>query len=245
MNINSLPRNLWAFMWHFLKHYKGFVISFTIIAALAGCQGPFSNLLIKSIINTLAAGTTTHLSWYAVLLVANFIVFDNFTWRTLGYLNYKYEAVIKNEVISQTFEYILGSSYQYFQNNLSGRVANQITTLADNMERIIHRIAADFMRGASLLIISLISMYLVNTRFFYTLLIWSIVFSLTSIALSKFLVSLSDKHAEAESQNSGELVDSITNAHNVRIFARRSYEVLRLKSSLSITKNQFQKKNYF
>lgn len=248
MKSNNLPTNLWAFIWHFLKHYKGFVLSFTIVAALAGCQGPFSSLLIKSLINTLVAsqGTTPpQIYWYAILLVLNFIVFDNFTWRTLGYLNYKYEAVIKNEVISQTFEYVLGSSYQYFQNNLSGRVANQITTLADNIERIVNKIAPDFVRGTSLIIISLISMYLVNPRFFATLLIWFITFSFISIALSKYLVVLSDKHAQAESLNSGELVDSITNAHNVRIFARRGYEVSRLKHSLVDTKKQFQKKEMY
>ncbi|MFA6303618.1 MAG: ABC transporter ATP-binding protein [Legionella sp.] len=248
MNSKSLPTNLWAFIWHFLKQYKGFVLCFAISATLAGFQGPFSSLLIKSLINTLATPQAKDLHllyWYAVLLVANFIVFDNCTWRTVSYLNYKYEALIKNQIISQTFEYVLGSSYQYFQNNLSGRVANQITTLGDNIERIIHRIAPQFFRGASLLCIALISMYLVNVRFFYTLLIWFIVFSFTSIALSKFLVSLSDKHAEAESLNSGELVDSITNAHNVRIFARRTYEVSRLKHSLAITQKQFQKKELY
>jgi ATP-binding cassette subfamily B protein len=43
-----------AFIWHFLKQYKGFVLCFAIAATLAGFQDPFSSLLIKSLINTLA-----------------------------------------------------------------------------------------------------------------------------------------------------------------------------------------------
>ena len=63
--------------------------------------------------------------------------------------------------------------------------------------------------------------------------------------MSKYLVNLSDIHTESESMNSGQLVDSITNVSNVRIFARRIYEVLRLENSLRITKVKFQKKELF
>lgn len=45
--------------------------------------------------------------------------------------------------------------------------------------------------------------------------------------------------------NSGELVDSISNAMNVRIFANRLHEVSRLDTSLLITKEKFQKKELF
>ncbi|MFI4918321.1 MAG: ABC transporter ATP-binding protein [Legionellales bacterium] len=245
---NNLPQNIWVFIWHFLKPYRRVVVLFIIIAAFAGCWGPFNSLLIKSIINTLAsnqADNSSVLTWTAWLLVLNFIVFDNFTWRAIGYLNYKFEPIIKNQIISQTFEYALGSSHQFFQDNLSGRLSNQITTLADNVERILHRISADFIRGASLLVIALISMYSVNHKFFYTLLIWFIAFSSISMFLSKYLIDLSDVHAESESMNSGALVDSISNVSNVRIFARRLYEIGRLDNSLLTTKEKFQKKELF
>lgn len=244
----NLSQNLSLFIWHFLKPYKHVVLLFIIVAMFAGCWGPFNSLLIKSIINILVSNQADNgsvLSWTAGLLVVNFIIFDNFTWRTLGYLNYKYEPVIKNQIISQTFDYVLGSSHQFFQENLSGRIANQITTLAENVERILHRISADFIRGLSLLVVALVSMYVVNPKFFYTLLVWFAVFSSVSMLLSKYLVALSDNHAEAESMNSGELVDSITNVSNIRIFSRRHFEGTRLSHSLQITKEKFQKKELF
>lgn len=154
----------------------------------------------------------------AGLLVVNFIVFDNVTWRTLGFLNYKYEARIKNQIISQTFEYVLGGSTQFFQDNLSGRIADQITTLAENLEIILHRISVDFLRGASLLLVSFITAYSVNALFFYILFFWFIVFASFSIWMSARLVQLSDDHASSESQLSGQLVDSLANQSNVRIF---------------------------
>lgn len=240
--------NLWSFIWHFLKPYKIAVFTFIAIAVLAGCWNPFNSLLIKTMINTMVSspkGTVTGLMWPAILLVLNFVIFDNITWRFIGYLNYKYEPIIKNKIISHTFEQVLGSSQQFFHDSLSGRIASQINILADNIERILHRISADFIRGASLLIIAFISMYFVNPRFFLTLAIWLIIFSAFSIYMSKYLVALSDNHTESESKNSGELVDSISNASNVRIFARRFFEVSRLGISLASIKEKFQKKEMF
>ncbi len=249
MNL-TLPKNVWSFIWHFLKLHKVVVFLYVSIALLAGCWGPFNSLLIKQLINILITLNIENpnislLAWPAAALVLNFIVFDNFTWRSIGYLNYKYQPIIKNAIISETFAYILGSSYQFFHDNLSGRISNQIKTLADNIERILHRIAADFIRGFSLLVVALLSMYLVNPLFFYTLTIWFICFSIFSLYMSKTLVNLSDRYAESESLISGLLVDSISNVNNIRMFARSKYEIASLEGSLLSTKTAFQKNELF
>lgn len=215
---------------------------------LAGCWGPFNSMLLKTMINILTPSRIENISlltWPAVLLVLNFIIFDNFTWRTIGYLNCKFLPVIKNQIISETFSFVLGSSHQFFQDNLSGRISSQINTLADNIERILYYILPDFIRAFSLLLIAFITMYYVNPMFFYTLALWFLAFVSFSIAMSKRLVNLSDIHTDAESVISGQLVDSITNVSNVGIFARRSYEVSRLEKSLLTTQKTFQRKEKF
>lgn len=244
----KVEQNLWSFIWHFLKPYKGFVFSFIFLAIIAGSWGPFNNLLIKYIINILSSSDsvdTSLLIYPAVLLVLNFIIFDNLAWRSIAYLNYKYEPLIKNQVTIETYEYVLDSSSQFFQNNLSGRIASQITTLAENMQRIIHHISPDFIKGFSLLIISFFSMYLVNPRFFWTLSIWFIVFASFSIILSKRIVHLSDEQTAAESDVAGQLVDTLSNNINVRIFARKNNEISRLSKDLDLTKEKFQTKEWF
>jgi ATP-binding cassette subfamily B protein len=245
---NFLPNNLYTFIWHFLKNYKGIVVIYVCIAMLAGCWGPFNSILIKYMINILSSTHNQNLSlltWPAVLLVLNFIVFDNFTWRSIGYLNYKFQPVIKNQIITDVFRFILNYSNQFFHDNLSGRLSSQITALADNIERILHRIASDFIRGFSLLIIAFISTYYVNAIFFYVLALWFVAFSTFSIMMSKKLVKLSDIHGDSESAISGELVDKIANVSTIRIFARRLSEVLRLNNTLELTKKTFQTKELY
>src|SRR3990167_1926940 len=211
----QLHHTLPSFIWHFSKPYKNVCVLYVCLALLAGCWGPFNSMLIKDMINVLSSPQSENISlltWPAVLLVLNFIVFDNFTWRSIGYLNYKFRPVIKNQIISETFRFVLGSSHQFFHDNLSGRLSNQITTLADNIERILYPIFANFLRGFSLLMVALVGMYYVNPTFFYVLALWFLAFSSFSILMSKRLVHLSDIHAGAESIISGQLVDSITNA---------------------------------
>lgn len=245
-----MPLNVWSFIWHFLKPYKYQVFIYICIALLAGCWGPINSLLIKEIINLLTTLNIENpdisvLMWPGAALVFNFLVFDNFTWRSINYLNYKYQPLIKNSIIAETFEYLLGSSHQFFHDNLSGRVASQIKTLADNIERILHGISAPFIRGIALLLVALVSMYLVNPLFFYTLALWAICFALFSVYMSRTFVILSDRYAETDSTVSGLLVDSISNIQNIRMFARSHYEVLRLKNALLPSKKAFQENELF
>lgn len=243
---NTLPNHLGTFIWHFLKPYRAAVGLFILLALLAGFWGPLNSILVKVFINTLTAKTDpSSLYWIAGLLVLNFIIFDNVTWRTLGYLNYKYEALIKNQIISQTFEYVLGSSAQFFQDNLSGRLSDQIITLADNLEIILHRVSVDFIRGASLLIVSFITSYYVNAMFFYILLLWFLAFASFSIWMSRRLVQLSDDHASSESLLSGQLVDSLSNQANIRIFSQKRYEVERMNLFFNKVLRAFQRKELF
>lgn len=243
-----LSQNLRLFIWHFLKPYKHIVVFYVVIALLAGCWGPFNSFLMKYIINILPSTLSEGfylLAWPAALIVLNFVVFDNVTWRTLDYLDYKFLADIKNKIRAETFQFVLGLSHQFFQATLSGRIASQIQILAENIERIINPLSKDLLRGFSLLLIAFISTYYVNTKFFYTLALWFVSFFAFSLWMMRTLVELSDKHASSESMISGQFVDSITNTNNIRIFARETYEGLRMESFLGTNKEAFQKKAWF
>ncbi|HAT8173868.1 TPA: ATP-binding cassette domain-containing protein, partial [Legionella pneumophila] len=115
----------------------------------------------------------------------------------------------------------------------------------DNLEIILHRVSVDFLRGASLLVVSFITAYFVNVLFFYILFLWFIAFASFSIWMSARLVQLSDNHASSESQLSGQLVDSLANQSNIRIFSRKIYEVERMNAFFRMVQRAFQRKELF
>ncbi len=245
---DQLPKNLSSFIWHFLKHYKIAAVTYISLAACAGLWGTFNNILVKHVINSLPlveTGNASLLVLPAVLIVLNFIVFDNITWRSIGYMDYIYQPVITNRIITQTTDFVLSNSHQYFQDNLAGRISHQIIRLADNIEKILHQISRDLIRGGAVLIIAFITSYSVNPVFFYILLLWFIGFSSFSLYMSKRLVQLANDHATQEAALSGQLVDCISNQSNIRLFAKKDYELSRMQTFLVLIKNAFQTKELF
>lgn len=228
---NALPKTIFPFLWHFLRDYKTVVLVYALLAIAAGFWVPFNSIIIKQLINLLPDvqdGNVAILTMPAVLLVVNFIVFDNFTWRALTYIRGKYVPIIINRIIGTSMDYLLGQSHQFYQDNLSGKIAKQIGNLADGVERLTGTIASNFLRGASLLITSFIASYFVNPVFCLILVIWFALFATISLVMSRKLVALSDVQAASESVVVGEMVDVLSNSSNVRIFSRNPYEHLRM-----------------
>ena len=244
----NLSNRLSFFIWKFLNPYKHIVILYISISILAGFMGPINSILLKNIIDTISKSSSNEIETIflpLIFLIINFIVLDNLTWRSISYINYKYQPLIKNKIIYDTFQFTLNSPQSFFQDNLSGRIANHINTLADNIVRLLYPIFPNFLRNFSLLIISLFIVYQVNISFFLTMILWAIIFFSFSFFMSKKLVYLSDVFANSESSISGALVDSITNSSNVRLFAKNNYELSYLDRLLEIRKKAFKKEELF
>lgn len=246
--MTKFPKNIWSFIWTFLKPYKFVSVIYICIAITAGFMGPISSFLIKYIIDSLVESKSKNIEnlvFPSIFIVLNFILLDNFTWRLISYINFKYQAIIKNKIVIDTTSYILSSPQSYFYNNFSGRIATHINTLSDNIIRILYPIIPHFTRNTSLLIISLFLVYNVNIYFFCTMLLWAILFLSFSFAMSIRLVHLSDAYANSESSISGSLVDAISNVSNIRFFARISFEISFLTNLLNLRKKNFQNEELF
>lgn len=227
----ALPKTLFALIWFFLRSHKLIVMTCAVCSIAAGFWGPFNSILIKQLINLLPNvknGDISILILPASLVVINFIVFDNFTWRSVNYIWAKYVPIIQNKIMGQMLNHALSHSQGFYQNNLSGKISKQITNLVDGITRLITYTAVNFLRGLSLLITAFITAYFVNPTFCIILMTWFMCFAGFSIWTSHKLVGLSDQLATEESIVVGELVDSLSNHHSVRIFSRKGYENLRM-----------------
>ena len=232
-------QTLFPFILHYVRPYKGAAFVFVLMAIAAGFWGPVNAFLLKQIVDAAKHAPLKDSSlivWPSVLIVVNFIVLDNFTWRGIGLLNRWYQPLIKNNILSDTFAYLTHAPFRFFQNKLSGRLSNQVTLLADQIESILEVHVPHFLRGAFLFMAALLGLLSVDVRFFVVMTIWFVVFFVLSLVMSQKLVHFSDKHAARESQTAGQLVDGLSNIHNVRLFANSQYEVKRLSRYLDKAK---------
>lgn len=231
----ELPKTLFPFIWHFLKENKIIVFTAIFLSIIAGFWGSFNSLLIKQLIDLLPTinggandGNVAVLAMPAGLIVLNFIIFDNVTWRSVNYIWAKYIPVVQNKIIAVMLDYCLSHSHSFYQNSLSGKISKQITNLSDEIVEIITFKMTNFLRGGSLLLAAFAASYYVNGVFCLILITWFIIFASFSIFMSKKIVNLADKLASVETVIVGELVDSLSNHSNVRIFGRKSQENLRM-----------------
>ncbi|MFO1257545.1 MAG: ABC transporter ATP-binding protein [Gammaproteobacteria bacterium] len=247
-NQNILPKGLFKFIWYFLHAHKTVVFTVIFLSIIAGFWGPFNSLLIKHLIDllpTVQDGNLQVLALPASLIVINFILFDNFTWRGINFIWAKYVPVVQNTIISVTLDYSLAHSHGFYQNKLSGKISKQITNLSDSIIDIITYKITNFLRGASLLLAAFAASYYVNSVFCLILTTWFILFATLSISMSRKIVSLADKLAEEETVVVGELVDSLSNHSNVRIFGRKIYENLRMRPFFENQRNAYYSLNIY
>lgn len=172
-----LPSTLFPFMWHFLKQHQGAVVIYVLLALAAGCWGPCNSMLIKQVINLLPSATGGNISVLilpASLIVVNFIVFDNITWRGINYIRAKFAPVIMNRIIGALMDHCLAKSHSFYQDHLSGKISKQITNISEGLEILASGVVCHFLRGASLLLIGFIVAFGVNPIFCLILVVWFI-----------------------------------------------------------------------
>jgi ATP-binding cassette subfamily B protein len=248
METSPLPKTLFPFIIHSLKGYKGAVFFYTFLSLAAGMWGPLNSILLKQLIDALP-NFKTHSGLSVILpaslIVINFVIFDNVTWRGITYTKYKVIPFLLNKIDNALLDYTLQHSHQFFQERMSGTLSKQIFHVIDGIEKILSSSICHILRAASLLLMSFIFAWRVNPIFFQILALWSLFFFSISLYMSQKLTHLSERQASKESILGGQIIDSLTHAFNIHIFARRTYEIDRRTNDLSAYQKAYQKKEWY
>ena len=229
------------------------MIGFVMCAVISGLFNIIFSTLLKIIIdiidfNTTASSHTTlslkSLFWPSIGFIINFEI-HNTMWRLMNCINYKVQPLVKNTIIQETFNYIIRHSHQFFQDHMAGKLSNNITILANSIERAVHDLSRHIIRGTIMVCATFITLYLVHPDFFWCFLIWAFLFGAGSFWASRKSILFVDYLASTESAVSGNLVDSISNTQNIRYFSMFSFESSYLLKTLSAMRLAFRKKEKF
>lgn len=249
MIINKPTYKLPKYFWSFYKPYKWHVFILLLFAIVLGFNGFINSYLTKIIIDSLVdldnqSRILDAIFWPAIFIFLHMEVYS-ISWRVLDYIRLKTTPVIRNNIVYHAFNYIHNQSQSFFQNSLSGAIANNINILADNIDLISKTIFIRITRGIIQIVVAFIAMYFVYPIFSFALIIWVFTFIFISLKFSRKILTLSDAYAKSQSEVSGRVVDSIANFTNVKIFARKSFESFNLAKSLDIMKKRYENREWF
>jgi ATP-binding cassette subfamily B protein len=213
--------------------FAGMLFSMLLIALLTALN-PW---LMKLIIDVVAGyqGTLVEASpfikrilWPVILFIFTYQMID-LAWAMYDYFKLRTLPKVRADVINQTFAYLQGHAYGFFQKNFSGNLSNKISDLAKSTDAVLtHSVDPLFSQFLSTVILALV-MGMVSPWFTLMLGIWAIVFLGTLLIFSKKTLEYAAIFSESNSIAMGKIVDSVSNIINAKLFARSRLEREHLK----------------
>ncbi len=225
---NNIPNSLRPFLWHFMKPYKHFLFGFVFIAcywALANSMLPF---ILKHIIDRVFELNSNkenilHAVKYLALLYLALWIGMACVMRTLDWMKLQLFPSLRADIVNSMFSYLSRHSYSYYQNNFAGSLSNKISDMADGTNAILRTIDEAFAQTLGL-VVATITMFVVHPIFAGIFFIWALCFIGVAYYFSKNIQLLSHIYATSKTSLVGKIVDSISNAMNMRMFARHNEE---------------------
>lgn len=240
--MEKVPSTLLSFFWYCIRPHKYHVAGLMLVATLWALNVSLLPYVLKLLINTVTGYSgDLALLWHALFWpAACYIAFSlmlGLTFRFYDYLILTLVPNLRRDIQQSMLFYLEGHSYQYFQNNFAGSLSNKISDMMRSMPEILLLTTDAFLGIFLALCFSMVTMYFVHPVFSLILLCWSIIYCTVSYLFSLKGKSYATLLAETKSTLSGKQVDSISNIVNVRLFARRAFEVKYVRTYTNHTMN--------
>ena len=157
-----------------------------------------------------------------IILILNLITWLFF--RINAFAVTHYQTKIMNRLRQQSFEYIIGHSYSFFNNAFAGSLVQKVNRYMRSFERVTDRFFSDIVPIVTRVIGICIVLWFVQPIFTVAIIVWMIVFFAMSVVMSRWKIPYDIRAAEVESRASAALADSLSNHATIQTFSRFSHE---------------------
>lgn len=230
----QFPKTTTKFIFHFVKKQwiKFLIIAFaSVIWATSNAFFPY---FLKRIVNILQEEHGDKVAVFAavqgvLILLFLFWLITECVLRLQGFLQIYLFPKFRADMRKAAFSYVKLHSHEFFSSGFSGNIAKKISDLPTSSQSIMEIMLFQFLTAFVGATIILVFMWFVQPVFALILFIWlTIHFSIAGLFI-KFGNRLWKTHASSETMLSGKIVDVLSNISNVRLFARRQYELSHFK----------------
>ena len=156
-----------------------------------------------------------------------------FAWLNLGIVLFSRASgalvvsngpVLRGKIRKSIFRYLQFHSHRYFVTHFAGSLANRISEVSTSCLHALWTIVFTFYPLIIQSIVALIILFGASEKLALVLFVWLSIYTSVSIYLARKCQVYSQNFAAARSKVSGQIVDSMTNMMNTKMFARGNYE---------------------
>lgn len=225
----TLPTTLPAFFWHFIKKqpWQFAVLFVAPIAHIFECNViPYA---LKQMVDTVAQlGNETGHAYQALalpltLFLSAWIVMI-MIWRAQEWIYTSAIPQFKTNIRMRMFEYTQAHSPAYFADYFAGSIAGKIADMPRAAAALVELVRWRFLGTFWVALIAIFWLGTVSIYFSLMVAVWVILHLLLSYFLARGVDGYSTTHAEDLNVLQGHIVDVLSNAATMRLFARRRHE---------------------
>ncbi len=159
-----------------------------------------------------------------LVLYAALVIGGGLTWRLIDVFHWQLEGRVEKRIAQQVFSHLLNQSARFHADNFTGSLVSQTNKLMGAYIRFADTTIYSLIPMVLNVIFVLIVLAFVSPLFAIVLLVFSVVYVISSLFVTRPVRRLAAKHATIESMQTGNLADAVTNALAIKSFAGKQFE---------------------
>ncbi len=225
---NNTRKTLKIYWSHIIKYkLSGLIILFSIVAGSA--INVILPIYYKKFFDILGTEQTKEIIAGRLIDVLITILIINFigwiTWRTADFYLPRFYTKLIADIQNTCFRYLHKHSFSYFNNNFVGSLVKRVAYFANSFRDILDRTLWEFIPMIIKISIIVVVLFWSNFVLGAILVIWLIIILIINWFMAQYKMKFDIKKAEAQTQATGFLSDTITNNSNVKLFCGYKKEV--------------------
>ncbi len=217
--------------WSHARRYPHLVIGIVVSIPLTVLAGSFlPPLIVANVLNKLGthsyapdelwATFSTALVAYAVLQVASGVL----GWRIADAFGWRLEANVERDMARRIFKHLLDQSPNFHANRFGGSLVSQTNKVMGAYIRFADTTMYQLIPLTSALVFAGLILALRAPLYAVVLIAFAVVYITSSVFVTKAVRKRGAEQAAAESRQTGNLADAVTNVMAIKSFAGGAYE---------------------
>ncbi len=221
--------------------FKRYTIPPLFIAPFGRIGGQYIVPLITAdIINKVSSPdrpAISSLKWQLIAVLAVPLVAD-MLWRVVIYLMNRGDANSMEQIGNDTFNNLTHRSFDFHSNHFSGSLVAKMGRFVSAYEPLYDTLVFDIMGTLVSIVFALVILMKISWIVGAIVIAIMIIYVIIAYRLNRKRYKMNVVRAEADSRVTAQLADALTNAINIKIFAREDYELKLFKKRTNDFRNK-------
>lgn len=235
-----MEKNAGRYLWYYVKQFKIYFFSafiFSIIAQICAQTSPY---YLAKIYETVSKEYGNPMIWGHVFYFASLAAvlgISRVLFMEIPSLIAAQSVPAANTMVTRdAFDYVNKHSIAYFNNEMSGNVANKVTQLTSGTTEFFNlflQICYDVLK----VIVTFVILSWLSPWFLAAMIVWVVCISYICVKLGAKRREIAKVTSHLQSQSNGMIVDSLANYSEIKSFANFKFERLNLLKYLRILRH--------